>query len=97
MRGKTFPFQNKTNRKYISKRELASYTPLMNAALENDMKRAFEHVETYQRQFSLHGHTALQIAISCNYPEMVDFLSHYEMGCVDLDNRGVTALMLALE
>lgn len=69
----------------------------MNAALENDMKRAQEHVETYQRQYSLNGYTALQIAISCNYPEMVEFLSHYEMGCVDLDNRGVTALMLALK
>lgn len=28
---------------------------------------------------------------------MVDFLSHYELGCVDIDNRGVTALMLALK
>ena len=28
---------------------------------------------------------------------MVEYLSHYEMGCVDVDNKGVTALMLALQ
>ena len=35
----SFPKQSMSHR-YVTKRELASYTPLMNAVRANDMKRA---------------------------------------------------------
>ena len=45
--------------KYISRYELRSYTPLMNAAMKNDYNFVLDNVTSFARQFSAQGKTAL--------------------------------------